>query len=269
MDDNIFIISDASYSSKTKVAGLGVIDLYSGIKHSMNRINMKNSFESEYYALLLSVQIAIKNKYNNVVFVYDCQGLHLDKLKEYLKNKIKNFQFLWLKRSFTDEADSIARLARELEEKLIATSRKQKKKVSNQYDFKKAQKKIISDKKVSNAKLLKIFKGVDEKNIIYSCMCIATVKEKKVLIHYLNGTKEMPLELATRIDKISLYNFVYNMIPENKRKKFYHFIENIILGKFDKGKIVQIKPREIYIEMIQRVLDELKRDKTKRDRDAS
>ena len=58
MHDNIFMISDASYSEATKCAGLGVIDLHSNKKYSQSLREIKDSYSAEYNAVLLSVSIA-------------------------------------------------------------------------------------------------------------------------------------------------------------------------------------------------------------------
>jgi len=41
MTDNIFMISDASYSSHTKCTGLGVMDLHTGKKYPIQYVTYK------------------------------------------------------------------------------------------------------------------------------------------------------------------------------------------------------------------------------------
>ena len=65
MTNNIFMISDASYSDSTKCAGLGVIDLHTGKKYSSYICGIRNSTTAEYRALFLSVQVAINHPIKN------------------------------------------------------------------------------------------------------------------------------------------------------------------------------------------------------------
>ena len=166
MKDNIFMVSDASFSHQTKVAGMGVIDLYTGKKYSMSIENMKGAYEAELRALIYSVEIAISKGYDHVVFVYDNKGIKLDKLIKYTEDKFESSQFLWLKRVYVQEADNLALKARKLQENL----------------FKGGDKKIISIKKsssLSGKEILNYFKSKDKNSIILSCMIEGTNKQKK------------------------------------------------------------------------------------------
>jgi len=52
MTDNIFMISDASYSEATKCAGLSIIDLHTNQKYSHSICNIKNSYIAKYSCTL-------------------------------------------------------------------------------------------------------------------------------------------------------------------------------------------------------------------------
>lgn len=117
MEDNIFILSDASYSDKSKVAGLGVVDTFTQKTYKLTQNFVKSAYEAEFNALALSIKIAIKKGYSNVVFVYDCKSLETDALKEYALKKIQTVQFLWLKRNYLKQSDNLAKNARKLVEK--------------------------------------------------------------------------------------------------------------------------------------------------------
>ena len=114
------MVSDASYSKFTGVLGIGVVDLFTGREHSTSiTINANHEDHIEYKAFLFSASIAMKNNYNNVVFVFDYKDLDIKKAKQYVQGKITCSQFLWLKRDYINRVDDVANTARKLREKLI------------------------------------------------------------------------------------------------------------------------------------------------------
>jgi len=261
MQNNIFMVSDASYSHQTKIAGIGVVDLHSGKKYSMSINNAKGVQEVELRALIYSIEIAIEKKYDHVVFVYDNQSLKLEKLKEYTENKFASAQFLWLKRVYTDEADKVALKARKLQEEL----------------FKKANKKIkIKDipidkitQKLTNKQILEVIKSKSAKTIISSCSVIATKKEKIILKHYIDNNKNIPNDLILRANQHEFFKFIYYMLAKNDKISFYSFIRDITLGVLNVQDFKCVKKESYYINSILKVVDALKIQRKKHARIAS
>ena len=236
MNDNIFMISDASYSSHTKCAGLGVIDLHTGKKYSHSVCNIKNSHAAEYRALLLSVRIAIDNSYDNVVFVYDNKGLNLDTLKLWLVDKIHVYQFLWLKRVFVDDADKLARKARSLQEKLIV--------------------KETLRKTIDDSDLVRVFKTYSQHKIIRAFMSIANNDEYEILKTYRNNQIYPPVLVQT--NSLDFFSDIYHLLVLNKNKKrFYKFIDKNYSGNIDVTKFQTPKSNEYYISVIKKIICKL------------
>ena len=236
MTDNIFIISDASYSNTTQCAGLGVIDLHTGKKYSQSLCKITNSQIAEYRALYLSVNIAIKNKYDNVVFVYDNQSLNLDSLKLWLVDKIESYQFLWLKRAYLDAADKLAKKARTLHEKLIVH---------------KSPSLVLDDNN-----LLQIFRNYSKKKIISACIKIASREESVVLSTHIKNKKYSPVLVSE--SSLDFYSDVYHLLSKPTAKKSYlKFIDRNYAKTIDRNKFLRAKPDEYYIELIQKVISRL------------
>jgi len=244
MTDNIFMISDASYSSRTKYAGLGVIDLYSQKRYSQALQEVKDSYHAEYRALLLSVSIALKNNYNNVVFVYDNKNLNLESLKVWLHGKIDSFQFLWLKRSYVKNADKIARTARELQEQLCIDKPKQLSSVN-------AKKKKTPN--LNDQQLIEAIRCYKPEKIVKFCLTIASNEEKKLVNHYFNkkkSTKYTPTKNG--VDALMLLCFLF---PKELRKNFFLYVKNRIEDKKYQSKITRNKPTPFYVKRIHQIID--------------
>lgn len=236
MTDNIFMISDASYSSVTKCAGLGVIDLYTGKKYSQSICDVKNSYYAEYRALLLSVRIAIENGYNNVVFVYDNKSLNLDSLKLWLVGKINTYQFLWLKRMYVDEADELARKARSLQEKLII--------------------KETLCKTIDDSDLIRVFKTYSQHKIIRAFMTIANNNEYEILKTYRDNKVYPPVLVET--SSLDFFSDIYNLLKSSKnRKRFYNFIDKNYSGNIDATQFRTPKSNEYYLSVIKKIISKL------------
>ena len=71
MNGNVFMISDASYCSLTKIASLSVFCSHTGKTYNKILKNIQNCFIAETAALLFSIKMAIKLNYSNTVFIYD------------------------------------------------------------------------------------------------------------------------------------------------------------------------------------------------------
>ncbi|QOP46811.1 reverse transcriptase-like protein [Sulfurimonas paralvinellae] len=236
MNDNVFMISDASYCDQTQCAGLGVIDLFTGQRYSCSVSNIENSYLAEYYALLFSVQIAIKNKYNNVVFVYDNKVLKLDSLKIWLQDKIHSYQFLWLKRGFTEDADALAKKARFLEEKII-------------------HKKYLR-RSITKDKLLQRFTNYSQHKIIRAFFTIANENEYRILKAYRDNQKYASVLVDSH--SLDFYSDIYNILRGKKSKeRFYKFIYNNYAVKVDKVKFQTPKSQEYYLALVKKIIHNL------------
>ncbi|GGD49023.1 hypothetical protein GCM10012288_23900 [Malaciobacter pacificus] len=167
---NIFMISDASYCDKTKKAGIGVIDTFSGNKYSTTLENIKNIHEAEFIALVYSVKIALNKEYADVVFVYDCKGIDISNLELYVKYKFTSAQFLWLTRNFISDADKLAKKALTLARSLKALKMNPQKL-----------------KKKNDSNIVKVFSSYSYKDIIKACSFSANEIEKEALNIFLGG----------------------------------------------------------------------------------
>lgn len=210
MKDNIFLLSDASYCSKTNIAGIGVVDTYNSKKYFFKIRGITTSSQSEFIALLYSIKIALKEEYNHVVFVYDCKNLDLDNLKLYIKDKFHSSQFLWLKRNFICEADFLAKKALSL---------------SNNLAF--FPEIIKKNHKLNISEAINCFSSYSYKQIIKSVMYCANKKECELLDIFLKGKYDIYNLPEYKSDDVQLYRFIYHMLAKNKRDKFYEFIISI------------------------------------------
>lgn len=102
---NIFF-SDASFDHKTKVASIGIVDIQ---KNSYNFVTKVNSpYEAEVFGLNKAVEIAIKNKNWNCVFISDNKQAVIDMRKK----RIESFwfvQFVWIPRGYNTIADFLSK----------------------------------------------------------------------------------------------------------------------------------------------------------------
>ena len=102
---NIFF-SDASFDHKTKVASIGIVDIQ---KNSYNFVAKANSpYEAEVFGLNKAVEIAIKNKNWNCVFISDNKQAIIDMRKK----RIESFwfvQFVWIPRGYNTIADFLSK----------------------------------------------------------------------------------------------------------------------------------------------------------------
>ena len=230
------MISDASHSHYTRCAGLGVIDLYTGKKYSHSISNIENSSVAEYRALCLSVQIAINNGYDNVVFVYDNRELNLDSLKLWLTGKIYSFQFLWLKRAYVKDADKIAKKARDLQEKILKST---------------PSKLIIDD-----SNLLQAFKSYSVKQIVRAFISIAEKNDAKILRLFVND-KTYSLTKITK-ESIEFHLDIYHLITKEKdKKRFLKLIRENYSGTIEIEKLQTPKSDEYYLDIIKSIIDKL------------
>jgi len=243
------MISDASYSYNTKCAGLGVIDLHSNKKYSQSIQGVKDSHNAEYKALLLSVSIALKNNYNNVVFVYDNKTLDLEPLKIWLNGKIDIFQFLWLKRNYLQNADEIARKARKLQEQLYQLKQKTPQKKSTS----------TSNNQLNDHQIIQAIRYYHPKKIANFCLTIASNKEKKLVNNYFNGKK--PIEYIPTKNGVNTLIFLCYLFPKKMRQDFFLYIKDNIKGNKYHSKVRRDKPMPFYIKRLHQVIDKLQKEK--------
>lgn len=251
MEDNVFLLSDASYSSESKIAGLGVVDTFSQKNYKLSINNMLSAYESEFHALALSIKIAIRNGYSNVVFVYDCKYLEIQSLKTYAKQHIKNVQFLWLKRNYLKKSDYLAKSARKLVENL---------------NIKKANKKELIELKNTTLieNLHKRFKKHSTKIKIESIMYIANKREKEILNGFLSSKSinlNVKIKLGTR--KATLMKFVYMMLDGDDKVTFlaYLMYVNPNLNKKSFRKKISLQTINNYLMQVINKLHKIKGEK--------
>ena len=109
MNGNVFMISDASYCTLTKIASLSVFCSHTGKTYNKILMDIQDSSFAETAALLFSIKIAIKLNYSNTVFIYDNITINVNLIKDMYSHKFQHIQFLWLKRDNLQEVDIIAR----------------------------------------------------------------------------------------------------------------------------------------------------------------
>jgi hypothetical protein len=244
MQNNIFLVSDASYSFETKVAGLGVVNLSNGLRYSTSTINIPSSNDAEFRALLYSIHIALRNNLDNVVFVYDNLSLNLSSIKQYLTDKISTFQFLWLKRDFVHEADRVAFKARALRETLLVSSSSNVKLSVLEGDLK-------------DVDLLVAFKEKPLYVLFRTSSIITDEKNKEIIYHYLNRTCPKRLHPEQSLDYRFL-NFIYLLLSSEKRIGYFNYLEKNVVKDINKQKLKLLQKNSFYIVMIKNILGEIK-----------
>lgn len=248
MESNIFILSDASYSNETKVAGLGVVDTFSQKTYKLTQDFIKSAYEAEFNALALSIKIAIKEGYTNVVFVYDCKSLEIDALKEYALKKIQTVQFLWLKRTYLKQSDNLAKNARKLAEKF--------------YIKKATQEQLIEIKKKANTKSkIDKFISYSTRAKIKAILKIANKREKEILNGFISSNS---INLNTKdklgSKKATFMKFTYYVLTKEDKTSFLNYLTyvNPNLNKKSFRKAISIETVENYI---MKILKEVKNTK--------
>ncbi len=238
--DIVFLQSDASTCHKNKVANITVLDTYDNKFYSKN-LEGVNSIEAEFLALLFSIKIAIKNKYKNVVFVYDCQSLNTTSLKEYCKksHKFFSFQFLWLPRDFLSNVDEIARI-----------------------NLKQLTKKI--DFNLTDNQLFKYYRTFDSKKILLSVLTYldeSFINEKKVIKLYLQNDYSLKDIEEIKIKNIDIFRFIYHSLNQFEKQKFYEFFSKINPEIKDTNTFKEIPKKNFLIGILKEILAYLKNKK--------
>lgn len=246
MDNNVFLISDASYRNNG-FAGLGIRDTRRKQDHYMSISNIKSPQEAEMAALLFSIKIALRNKYRNVVFVYDCINLPVHHLDNLMSKKFEFCQFLWLKRKFTKDADILSKKALQLSESITVLERQKTTRI---------QKKSLTD-----IGLINIFKSYEEDKILTACLFISSEKESRVIKMYLSNKNQKKGLPRFRSKNLELYKFIYNVLSKNSKKVFCRYV-SIVIPEIKKSKNFKSSQKQnILSEKIKEILVAIKESK--------
>lgn len=246
--DVVFLQSDASFSQKNKFANLSVFDTYENRFYCSNVFKIKNSTDAEFQALILAIKIAKKNKYKNVIFVYDCNGLDIESLLQFCKSKCNflNSQFLWLPRTFLLQTDEIAR--------------NNLKQLVKKYDF-----------NLTDEELIKIYKTFDTRKILFSILNYldnSFENEKKAIQIYLDNTYQLSNLQKIQIKNQDLFRFIYHMLDSDEKQKFYAFYTKLMPSIKD-SKVFLSQPKKFFLgQILREILSKLriKRDVIKKER---
>jgi hypothetical protein len=236
--DIIFLQSDASFSQKNKFANLTVYDTYENRFFNSHLFDIKNSTIAEYYALIFSIKIAKKNRYKNVIFVYDCNSIDIDSLQNFCKTKcsFNTFQFLWLPRIYLLKTDEIAR--------------NNLRQLTKKYDF-----------NLTDEELIKIYKTFDTRKIFLSILNFLNddfSNEKKAIQIYLDNTYQLSNLQKIQIKNQDLFRFIYHMLNTDEKQKFYVFYTKIMPTIKD-SKTFLHQPKKVFLgEILREVLSKLR-----------
>ncbi len=107
MDNNVIYLSDASYDSLTKEAGIAIKNLYTNQSHSLF-VHAINVHEAEEFALIEAITHAIEHQHRNCVFVYDNMGIDTKGIGAFFSKMFDRIQFLWMKRAYLSQVDALA-----------------------------------------------------------------------------------------------------------------------------------------------------------------
>lgn len=236
--DVVFLQSDASYSHKNKFANLTVFDTYTNRFYNSSMFEMKNSTVAEYYALILSIKVAKKNKYNNVIFVYDCNSIDINSLTEFCKIKcnFKSFQFLWLPRKFLLQTDAIAR--------------NNLRQLIKKYDF-----------NLTDEELIKIYKTFDTRKILFSVLNYLDdtfINEKKAIQIYLDNTYQLSKLKKLQIKNQDIFRFIYHMFDSDEKEKFYAFYIKLMPSIIGSRTFLQQPKKSFLGEILKEILSKLR-----------
>lgn len=236
--DIIFLQSDASFSQKNKFANLTVYDTYENRFFNSHLFDIKNSTQAEYYALIFSIKIAKKNRYKNVIFVYDCNSIDIVSLSNFCKTKcsFNTFQFLWLPRTYLLKTDEIAR--------------NNLRQLTKKYDY-----------NLTDEELIKIYKTFDTRKILLSILNFLDdifINEKKAIQIYLDNNYQLSNLQKIQIKNQDLFRFIYHMLNSNKKQKFYAFFTKLIPSVIN-SKTFLHQPKKIFLaEILREILSKLR-----------
>lgn len=234
-----FIISDASHSPSSNVAGIGIVDLLAHQSQKTSLENIDNSLDAEKYALSFAIDYAKNKKYKHVVFVYDALGINLEPFKECTKNDFETAQFLWLSRKCTYGADRIAKFARNFKEE----------KIKNGY-----KRKYLLE--LSDEQLLLKFRSYEDIAIIKAFIKISNEKQKSMLQYYFENFDKYLKSYMFEINKEELIFFqvIYYFLSEHKILFAKYVVDQCVDVAKD---FKSVKPRDVYLEMVEQLIQKL------------
>ncbi|HQS67867.1 MAG TPA: hypothetical protein PLM93_11840 [Sulfuricurvum sp.] len=107
MENNVIYLSDASFDPHTKEAGIGIKNLYTGHTDAI-AMTAVSAFEAEEFALLEAINHALRHGHKNCVFVFDNLNINTKSIGEFFSPMFEKIQFLWMKREYLHEVDTLA-----------------------------------------------------------------------------------------------------------------------------------------------------------------
>lgn len=107
MQNNVIYLSDASYDPYTKEAGLGIKNLSTGHTYAMVT-RAASVLEAEEYALFEAINHALRHGHKNCVFIFDNININTKSIGEFFSPMFEKIQFLWMKREFLHDVDTLA-----------------------------------------------------------------------------------------------------------------------------------------------------------------
>ncbi|UTJ07116.1 hypothetical protein [Arcobacter roscoffensis] len=205
MKTNTFFISDASYCSLTKIAVIASLCPIRNIQKTLTLKNIDSVNKAETLAVLLSIKLAIKYKIKNAVFIYDNNSVDRLLIENIFQSSFDCIQLLWVKR---DLIKSVDKLARDTFRELVFPVERTEKSLKNS--------------------IVNIFKQYDDNLKIKAAMKIANKKEYKVLETFLNNRYRLESLHEVKLKNTGLMKFVYQTLSDEKKKKFYSYLEKVV-----------------------------------------
>ena len=199
MNGNVFMISDASYCSLTKIASLSVFCSHTGKTYNKILKNIQDSSFAETAALLFSIKMAIKLNYSNTVFIYDNITINVSLIKNMYSHKFQHIQFLWLKRDNLQEVDIIARKNLKLARDDYGTE------LLNNFIELSIESKI--------------------KAIMYSTK---NQKEYEILNQFIKNEFTLDSLIEINIRKTQTFRYLYHLLDSKDKIDFYEYIIRVV-----------------------------------------
>lgn len=107
MENNVIYLSDASYDTHTKEAGIGIKNLFTGHTDAI-AMTAVSAFEAEEFALIEAINHAQRHGHKNCVFIFDNININTKSIGEFFSPMFEKIQFLWMKREYLHEVDALA-----------------------------------------------------------------------------------------------------------------------------------------------------------------
>jgi hypothetical protein len=217
MQNTVFMLSDASYSYRSKVAGLAVYDSFSKETHQFVLKQVINVAKAEASALVMSIKIALEKNYDNVVFFYDHLNLNLTSIEQYFQNNFQSMQFVWVKRDLISIADKVAKQTRLNYEKNEA---------SNCLLVPKSM--IYKVENLSDKELYGYMQKYSLKQLCELFSLIANPREKEILEGYIYNTKAKIKKKKKRTfgsKKFVFFKAIFVLLSKQEKKDFFQYLK--------------------------------------------